>query len=191
MPPLRYRHADTLLHPHLHPHLQPPMEFADTVKNNMQHLNSEGGIKVEQENVRMVEEEDNDDDDDKKIKFNEEDDVDDKMVEVDDYDDDDEGDEEEQEEQEEDDDDGDYDEGDTEEEDNANDDDDEGDKEDDNDNNDVVREAWAAFAQIEARVALLQEWITADILNGWLWEVELMEKGKLFNIYMTYPSHSS
>ena len=143
------------------------MEFADTVKNNMQHLNSEGGIKVEQENVRMVEEEDNDDDDD-------------------------EGDEEEQEEQEEDDDGGDYDEGDAEEEDNANDDDDEGDEEDDDDDDDeVVREAWAAFTQIEARVALLQEWITADILNGWLWEVELMEKGKLFNIYTTYPSHSS
>ena len=45
------------------------------------------------------------------------------------------------------------------------------------------------FIQIKVRVALL--WITADVLNGWLWEVELMEKGKLFNIYTTYPSHSS
>ena len=166
------------------------MEFADTVKNNMQHLNSEGGIKVEQENVRMVEEEDNDDDDDKKIKFNEEDDVDDKMVEVDD--DDDVDDKMVEVDDDDDDDGGDYDEGDTEEEDNANDDDDEGDEEDDDDDDDeVVQEAWAAFTQIEARVALLQEWITADILNGWLWEVELMEKGKLFNIYTTYPSHSS
>ena len=188
------------------------MEFTDTVKNNMQHPNSEGGIKVEQENpltvgenVRMVEEEDNDSD--KKIEFNEEDDI-------DDNDNDNEGDEEEEEEQEEDDDnndndnegdkeeeeqeedggDGDYNEGDVEEvqeEDNANDNNDEGDKEeDDNDNDDkVVQEAWAAFIQIKVRVALL--WITADVLNGWLWEVELMEKGKLFNIYMTYPSHSS
>ena len=112
----------------------------------------------------------------------------------DDIDNDNEEDEEEEEEQEEDDDDGDYNEGDSEEvqeEDNANDDNDEGDKEeDDNDNNDkVVQEARVAFIQIKVRVALL--WITADILNGWLWEVELMEKGKLFNIYTTYPSHSS
>ena len=191
------------------------MEFADTVKNKMQHLNSEGGIKVEQENpltvgenVRMVEEEDNDNDNDKKIEFDEEDDIDGKMVEVDDNDN--EGDKEEEEEQEEDDnnndndnegdeeeddDDGDYNEGDAEEvqeEDNANDTNDEGDEEendDDDDDDEVVQEAWAAFIQIKVRVALL--WITADILNGWLWEVELMEKGKLFNIYTTYPSHSS
>ena len=173
------------------------MEFTDTVKNNMQHLNSEGGIKVKQENpltvgenVRMVEEEDNDND--KEIKFNEEDDIDDRMVEVDNNDNDNEGDEED--EQEEDDDDGDYNEGDAEEvqeEGNANDDNDEGDEEEDDNDNDgeVVQEARVAFVQIKVRVALL--WITADVLNGWLWEVELMEKGKLFNIYMTYPSHSS
>ena len=48
-----------------------------------------------------------------------------------------------------------------------------------------------AFTQIEAKVALLCEWINADILEGFLWEVDLIEKGKLFSIHTTYSSHSS
>ena len=63
----------------------------------------------------------------------------------------------------------------------------------DNDNEEEEEdwEAQAAFAQIKAKVALLCEWINTDILEGFLWEVDLIEKGKLFSIYTTYSSHSS
>ena len=53
------------------------------------------------------------------------------------------------------------------------------------------QEAWVAFTQIEAKVALLHKWTNMDILEDFLWEVDLIEKGKLFSIHTTYSSHSS
>ena len=48
-----------------------------------------------------------------------------------------------------------------------------------------------AFTQIEAKVALLHKWTNMDILEDFLWEVDLIEKGKLFSIHTAYSSHSS
>ena len=75
--------------------------------------------------------------------------------------------------------------------DNNNDNDSDGNSSDNDKEEEEDWEAWVAFTQIEAKVALLCEWINADILEGFLWEVDLIEKGKLFSIHTTYSSHSS